>query len=165
MSWLGPVRQISYTTDDLDTLLNFWEKQVGIGPWSVFRGLTLTMNYGGRKISLPVDVALTVHAGMLVELLQAKGDGPSPFHDQENQPIIGLQRVATLSENIVEDTEHAQRNGLELFADGADATGQRYCYFRSAAAPGIILELLEDTPFFREFVDQLTARSLTDRQT
>ncbi|MFE3289553.1 VOC family protein [Rhodococcus sp. NPDC059234] len=165
MSWLGPVRQISYTTDDLDQLLNFWEKQVGIGPWSVFRGLTLVMNYDGQKISLPVDVALTVHAGMLIELMQVRGGGPSPFHDQDNEPIIGLQRVATLSDNIVEDTEHAQRNGLELFADGTDVTGQRYCYFRSAAAPGIILELLEDTPFFRDFVDQLTMPSPAERQT
>jgi hypothetical protein len=40
MSWLGPIKQISYTTDDLHGLIDFWETQVGVGPWSVFRNIT-----------------------------------------------------------------------------------------------------------------------------
>ena len=31
-SWLGPVKQISYTTDNVDRMVEFWENQVGIGP-------------------------------------------------------------------------------------------------------------------------------------
>ena len=61
VSWLGPIRQISYTTDDLDRLVEFWERQVGIGPWSVFRNITLNMNHEGRPIRLPCNVALTMN--------------------------------------------------------------------------------------------------------
>ena len=30
-SWLSPIRQVSYTTDDLDRLVQFWKRQGGIG--------------------------------------------------------------------------------------------------------------------------------------
>jgi NADPH2:quinone reductase len=158
-SWLGPVRQISYTTDNVDRLVAFWESQVGIGPWSIFRGLTLTMEYEGRDIAMPVNVGLTVHGGILIELMQVLGDGPSPFHDTLNRPIIGLQRLASVSADIEADSESALERGMEQYASGKDATGQRYVYFRSAAAPGVILELLEDIPSFGAFVSSLEART------
>jgi NADPH2:quinone reductase len=158
-SWLGPVRQISYTTDNVDRLVEFWESQVGIGPWSIFRGLTLTMDYEGRQIAIPVNVGLTVHGGILIELMQVLGNGPSPFHDTLNRPIIGLQRLASVSTDIEGDTESALERGMELYASGKDATGQRYVYFRSSAAPGVILELLEDVPSFGVFIDALETRT------
>jgi NADPH:quinone reductase-like Zn-dependent oxidoreductase len=157
-SWLGPVRQISYTTDDVDRLVAFWETHVGIGPWSVFRGLTLAMTYEGKPIALPVNVALSVHDGVLIELMQVLGDGPSPFHDQFNRPVIGLQRLASTSDDIERDSAAAMARGMERFAWGQDGTGQRYVYFRSAAAPGVILELLENIPSFGDFLSRLDAR-------
>ncbi len=125
-SWLGPVRQISYTTDDIDRLAAFWETQVGIGPFSIFRGLTLAMEYEGKPVAVPVDVGLTVHGGVLIELMQVMSDGPSPFHDTLNRPIIGLQRLASVSTDIEADTENALERGMELYASGKDAIGQRY---------------------------------------
>ncbi|MBT8765044.1 alcohol dehydrogenase catalytic domain-containing protein [Metapseudomonas boanensis] len=157
-SWLGPIRQISFTTDNLDHLLVFWETQMGVRPWSVFRGLTLSMMYEGRAVSLPAHVALSMHGDTLIELIQVLGDGPSPFHDSLNRPIIGLQRLASFSSDIERDVQTAVEKGMEHFAHGQDATGQRYSYFRSPAAPGILLELLEATPSFNKFVDLLEAR-------
>ena len=157
-SWLGPVKQISYTTDDVDRLVEFWERQVGIGPWSIFRGLTLSMEYEGKPISIPVNVALTVHGGQLIELMHPLEGGPSPFHDGLGRPIIGLQRLASASDDIEGDTAAALERGMEQFASGQDATGQRYVYFRSANAPGVILELLENVPSFGDFVGALEAR-------
>jgi NADPH:quinone reductase-like Zn-dependent oxidoreductase len=158
-SWLGPIKQISYCTDDVDALASFWEKQVGIGPFSVFRGLTLGMTYEGKQIGVPVNVAICLHGGQLIELMQPLGDGPSPFHDNLNRPIIGLQRLASTTTNIVADTEAAVARGMDLFGHGQDATGQRFSYFRSPAGPGIILELLEETPGFRDFVSGIEARA------
>lgn len=162
-SWLGPVKQISYTTDNVDRLVEFWENQVGIGPWSIFRGLTLSMDYEGRHIDMPVNVGLSVHGGVLIELMQVLGNGPSPFHDNLNRPIIGLQRLAATSDDIEADNKSALERGMEMFASGRDATGQRYTYFRSAAAPGVILELLENIPSFGTFVSGLEARTAAYR--
>jgi len=158
-SWLGAVRQISFTTDDIDRQQRFWETQIGVGPWDVFRDLTLTMNHEGLPIALTVHVALALHEGVLIELMQVLGQGPSPFHDRENRPIVGLQRLASVSDAILEDAAAARSRGMEQFVDGVDATGQRYFYFRSPAAPGIILELLENTASFQAFVSGLEARS------
>lgn len=162
-SWLGPVKQISYTTDNVDRMVEFWENQVGIGPWSIFRGLTLTMEFEGRRIAIPVNVGLTVHGGVLIELMQVMGDGPSPFHDNLNRPIIGLQRLAAASNDIEADNKAALERGMEMFASGRDATGQRYTYFRSPLAPGVILELLENVPSFGTFVSSLEARAAAYR--
>src|SRR5262245_31666054 len=104
-SWLGPIRQISFTTANLDQLLAFWETQMGVRPWSVFRGLTLNMTYEGRPVSLPVHVALSMHGDTLIELIQVLGDGPSPFHDSLNRLIIGLQRLASFSNDIERDVQ------------------------------------------------------------
>lgn len=162
-SWLGPVKQISYTTDNVDRMVEFWENQVGIGPWSIFRGLTLTMEFEGRQIAMPVNVGLTVHGGQLIELMQVLGNGPSPFHDNLNRPIIGLQRLAAASDDIEADNQAAIERGMEMFASGRDATGQRYTYFRSPQAPGVILELLENIPSFGQFVSSLEARTAAYR--
>lgn len=158
-AWLGPIRQISFTTANLDQLVGFWETQVGVGPWSVFRGLTLNMTYEGRPVSLPIHVALSIHGDTLIELIEVAGNGPSPFHDSLNRPIIGLQRLAAISRNMERDVRAAIERGMDHFAEGRDATGQRYSYFRSAAAPGILLELLEATPAFEDFVGVLEARA------
>ncbi len=158
-SWLGPIKQISYTTDNLDRLVHFWETQVGVAPWSVYRGLTLNMRYEGKAISLPFHVALSMHGDTVIELIQVLGNGPSPFHDALNRPIIGLQRLASISSNIEQDSQTAIAQGMEQFADGVDVTGQRYRYFRSADAPGVILELLEDIPSFADFINRLEART------
>jgi NADPH2:quinone reductase len=158
-SWLGPIKQISFTTDNIDGLVQFWETQVRVGPWSIYRGLTLYMVYEGRPISLPFHVALSMHAGQVIEIIQVLGNGPSPFHDALNRPIIGLQRLASISENIEHDTKTAMAQGMEQFASGVDPTGQRYRYFRSPAAPGVILELLEAIPSFGDFLNRLEARA------
>jgi NADPH2:quinone reductase len=157
-SWLGPIKQISYVTDDIDRLVGFWEGQAQVGPWSIFRGLTLTMTYEGKPISLPVNVALCMHGGVVMELMQVLGNGPSPFHDTLNRPLIGLQRLASTSDNFTADVESAIARDMEQFASGQDATGQRYAYFRATAAPGVILELLENIPSFGKFIGGLEAR-------
>jgi NADPH:quinone reductase-like Zn-dependent oxidoreductase len=158
-SWLGPIKQISYTTDHLERLVHFWEAQVRVGPWNIYRGLTLNMRYEGKPIALPFHVALSMHGDTVIEIIQVLGHGPSPFHDALNRPIIGLQRLASISDNIDEDSKAAVAQGMEQFADGVDITGQRYRYFRSADAPGVILELLEAVPSFNDFLSRLEARA------
>lgn len=157
-AWFGGFDQISFATDDLDRTLAFWEQKMGVGPWSVFRGLTLAMRYDGRDIALPAHVAVAWHDGRIVELIEVAGDGPSPFHDILNRPIVGLQRLAAVTADIERDSALAEARGMERFADG-DAAGQRFVYFRSMEAPGVILELLERTPMFDALIERLQARS------
>lgn len=158
-SWLGTIGQVSYTTDDLDQFIKFWETQVGVGPWNVYRGMTMTMTFEDRPISFPFDVALTVHGNVIIELLQVHGPGPSPFHDGLHRRIVGMQRLAAISDKIEEDAEAAASRGMERFAFGRDVTGQRYMYFRSPVAPGVILELLEAAPSFTDLLNSLETRS------
>lgn len=157
-AWFARFDQISVATADLDRSIAFWERQMGIGPWTLFRGLTLTIAHEGRTIALPYDVALAWHDDRLVELIAVAGPGPSPFHDGIGRPIVGLQRLASVSDAIERDAATAEARGLERFAEGA-AAGQRFVYFRSPEAPGMIFELLERTALFDALVERLKARA------
>jgi len=157
-AWFSGFDQISFASGDIDAAVAFWERQMGVGPWTVFRGLTLAMNYDGRQIALPAHVAVAWHDGRIVELIEVAGNGPSPFHDALNRPIVGLQRLASVTDDIARDAAVAEARGMERFADG-EAAGQRFVYFRSPEAPGVILELLERTPMFAELVERLQARA------
>ena len=160
-SWLGPIRQISFATDNLDRMIHFWEVSVGVGPFDVYRNVTLSMRYEGTPINLPVHVAIGWLGDALIELIEVEGPGPSPFHDALGRPIIGLQRVASFSTDIASDADAAEARGLERFAEGGEESGQRYVYFRSPDAPGVILELLELTPAFRDLIGEIEARART----
>lgn len=156
-AWFSGFDQISFATDDLDRAVGFWERQMGVGPWTVFRGLTLAMRFENRRIALPSHVAVAWHDGRVVELIQVAGDGPSPFHDALNRPIVGLQRLASVTAEIERDAMAAEARGMERFAEG-EAAGQRFVYFRSPEAPGVLLELLERTPMFDSLVERLKTR-------
>jgi NADPH:quinone reductase-like Zn-dependent oxidoreductase len=157
-AWFSGFDQISFASGDIDKAIVFWEQQMGIGPWTVFRGITLSMRYDNMQIALPAHVAVTWHDGRVVELIELAGNGPSPFHDGLNRPIVGLQRLASVTSEIERDAAEAEGRGMERFADG-EAAGQRFVYFRSPEAPGVILELLERTAMFEDLVRQLQARA------
>lgn len=156
--WFGNFGQISFGVTDLQMAVRFWERQMGVGPWSLFYGLTFDAKFEGRRVSFPFDVAIGWHDGRIVELIHVLGDGPSPLHDGLNRPIIGLQRLASVTDDIERDRRAAEARGLEPYASG-NAGGQRFTYYRSNAAPGVILELLERTPSFTTLCDDLAARA------
>ena len=155
--WFENFGQISFAVPEIKDAITFWEQQ-GIGPWIVYRGLSMNALYEGKPISTPFDVALTWHDGRLIELIQATGDGPSPLHDNFNRPTVGLQRLASITDDIERDAREAVARGMELFVEG-EAAGQRFLYYRSKAAPGVILELLERTPSFDAMLKELQERS------
>ncbi|MDT0577176.1 zinc-binding dehydrogenase [Croceicoccus sp. F390] len=157
-NWFANFGQISFGTADLRRSVDFWEKQVGVGPWTIFEGLVMDALHQGKRIAMPFSVALTWHDGRLVELICAEGDGPSPLHDGLNRPIIGLQRLASVSENIARDAEVARKRGMELITQG-EAAGQRFFHYKSDEAPGVILELLERTASFDQLIGNLQSRA------
>lgn len=157
-SWFQNFGQISFAAPEIESAITFWEEQIGVGPWVVYRGLNMNALYEGKPISTPFDVALAWHDGRLIELIQATGDGPSPLHDHLNRATLGLHRLASITDDIERDAREAKARGMELFVEG-EAAGQRFLYYRSKAAPGVILELLERTPSFDAMLKELQERA------
>lgn len=157
-SWFANFGQISFGTSDLRRTVSFWENQLAVGPWVVFRGLIFDAVHEGQPIKMPFDVALAWHDGRVIELIQVHGDGPSPLHSGLNRPMIGLQRLASVTDDIERDARLAESRGMTLITHG-DAAGQRFFHYRSDEAPGVILELLEKTPAFEKFIGQLKRRA------
>lgn len=156
--WFANFGQISFGTTDLRRSIDFWENQAGIGPWTIFEGLVMDAVHQGQRIAMPFSIAIAWHEGRLMELIRAEGDGPSPLHDGLNRPMIGLQRLASITDDIERDARIAKERGMEVITEG-EAAGQRFIHYRSNEAPGVILELLERTPSFERFIAELRARA------
>ena len=45
MAKLGPIDQIGYLTVDLDAAVARWTRQLGVGPWTLFRNVALNGEY------------------------------------------------------------------------------------------------------------------------
>ena len=57
-AWFSGFDQISFATDDLDRAIGFWERQMGVGPWTVFRNVTMECVCRGQETTVRIDVAL-----------------------------------------------------------------------------------------------------------
>lgn len=157
--WFGNFGQISFGVTDLRRAIDFWERQAGVGPWTIYEGLVMDAVHEGQRIAMPFSIAIAWHEGRLMELIRAEGDGPSPLHDGLNRATVGLQRLASVTDQIERDAEIAAARGMKLITAG-EAAGQRFFHYRSDEAPGLILELLERTPAFDRLVEELRARAL-----
>lgn len=155
-AWFANFGQISIVVPDLAAAVRFWRHRMRVGPWHTFQGVPFNGTYDGAPVSVSIDVALAWHDGRLLELLEPRGKGPSPFHDAMLRPVLGLQRLASISADIDRDAAAARARGLEQFGEVA-LDGQRFLYFRDPAIPGVVLELLEKTPALADLLARLQA--------
>lgn len=72
MQGLGDIRQLGYVVADLDASIAAWSNQLGVGPWTVIRNVTLNCTYRGQPSEPLIDVALSYRGAMQIELIQKK---------------------------------------------------------------------------------------------
>ena len=50
----GPISQIAWLTEDLDRAIDQWRRLAGIGPWTVYRNVTLDGLYRGAPATIRI---------------------------------------------------------------------------------------------------------------
>jgi len=138
----GAIVQNGYVVDDLDDAVDHWIRTTGIGPWTVFRNVTLDGEYRGEATTVTMDVAMGYSGELQVELMQITSSTPSPYADDDGSPLLGPHHVAWISDDLDGSIAAAERNGLSvLFLAGNEMT--RVAYLESADQPGLIVEYIE----------------------
>ncbi len=151
LAGLGPVRQLGHVVKDLDAAVAAWQNKLGVGPWTIMRGITLHCAFDGQASEPQIDIALAYRGDMQIELIQQHNAAPSPYLSHQQSGQFGLHHMAFLTETIHRDVERLQAAGLNLACDIRMPMGGRYVYFRSPIADEhSYIELLEATPLMKQ---------------
>lgn len=140
----GPIKQIAYIVENLDSAIQQWITLTGVGPWTVFRNTTMHGDCRGAATTVKMNVGLSYQSGMQIELIEVLSQTPSPYQDVNGRPLIGMHHIAWHSKDLDFDVNAAKARGLST-AFSASNGAVRVAYMESADAPGVLLELIEAT--------------------
>ncbi|KGB56769.1 Glyoxalase/bleomycin resistance protein/dioxygenase [Sphingopyxis sp. LC81] len=147
----GPIAQIAWLTEDLDRAIDQWRLLAGVGPWTVYRNVTLDGDYRGVPATIGIDVGLTYQGETQIELIAPHGAGPSPYHDANGRVRVGMHHVAWLVDDVEAAAEDAAAAGLvRVFSAESGGGATRVAYLEAPDEPAILLELIEATPMIRD---------------
>lgn len=140
-----PFRQLGHVVEDLDRAVADWSTHLNVGPWTIFRNVTIPCTFRGAASEPMIDIALGYLGEMQIELIQQRNGAPSPYRAFIDQRRFGLHHVGVLAERIDDEVERLSGHGLNLACD-IRTPGGRYVYF-DTPTPGetSYLELIEAT--------------------
>ena len=154
----GSIGQVAYLVEDIDESVANWARYSGIGPWTVYKNVTLDGWWKGQDVKITMNVGLSYQDEVQMELIQVVSAGPSPYHDDDGSRIVRMHHMAWLTENFDADVEKAKARGLTQVFRAANAAS-KVTYFASPAEPGILWEFIEVTPMLKAGFDHGIAAS------
>lgn len=144
---LGPVRQVAWLTENLESATEQWRRLAGVGPWTVYRNVALDGLYRGAAVRVMIDVALSYQQDLQIEIIRPHGNGPSPYHDESGRVRVGMHHIAWLVDDVSAAKTQAAKGGLTiLFETEAGGGATRVAYLEAPEDPTMLLELIEATP-------------------
>jgi methylmalonyl-CoA/ethylmalonyl-CoA epimerase len=146
----GPITQIGLVVDDLDASIRRWIDTMGVGPWTVFRNVTLNGHYRGQDTVVTMDVGLSYQGETQVELIQPTNGASSPYRDDAGRPLAGLHHLAWIVDDLDLVLARASADGLKLVFR-AENPGTRVAYLQAPGEEGLLFEYIE-SPATRELI-------------
>ncbi|AHE54268.1 VOC family protein [Sphingomonas sanxanigenens] len=138
----GPIAQIGMVTDDLDASIARWIATMGVGPWTVFRNVTLKGRFLGRDTEVRMDVGLAYQGDTQVELIHVTNGAVSPYLAADGTPLAGLHHLAWLTDDLDATVAGAELDGLRTVFR-AHSPGTRVAYLEAPGEAGILFEFIE----------------------
>ena len=138
----GPITQIGLVVDDLDASIQRWIGTMGVGPWTVFRNVTLNGQYRGQDTVVTIDVGLSYQGETQVELIEVTNRAPSPYLDENGRALTGLHHLAWIVDDLDAVLTRAAAEGLKLVFR-AQSPGTRVAYLEAPGEKGLLFEYIE----------------------
>jgi len=155
----GAFDQIGFLVDDLDAAIARWIEHSGVGPWTVFRNVTLDGQYRGVPTTVGIDVALAYQGDIQIELILATNDAPSPYRSPDGTRLLGLHHLARIVDDLDAAVATARAGGMELVFT-AQNPATRVAYLAVPGDPGTLFEFIAG-PGMREMCDAGIAAART----
>jgi catechol 2,3-dioxygenase-like lactoylglutathione lyase family enzyme len=144
----GEIRQIAYLVPDIEASIDYWVKELRVGPWFYNPRVPIrNYRYRGQRYEPHNSVALANAGGLQIELLQTRNDVPSMYRDFLQAGSSGLQHFAYWTERFDADLARAEAAGYRVCMSGEVGENGRFVYFEEkphpGAHPGTVIELSE----------------------
>ncbi len=153
----GPIGQIAYLTENLESSVVHWSRFAGIGPWTVYKNVVLAGQYRGMETSVTMHVGLSYQDELQIEIIQPVAGLPSPYLDPNGRILVGVHHVAYMTPDLPRDMAKARERGL-LMTFEARNEATHVAYFESPAEPGLRFEFFQTSPMLLEgFAAGITA--------
>jgi hypothetical protein len=155
----GPIKQVAWLVEDIEPSARRWSRFSGIGPWTIYRNVTLTGQYRGQPTVIVMDVALSYQDELQIELISPRSTTPSPYQDPETgKTLVGMHHVAWMTDDLARDKARGRERGLEIVFEATNAV-TNVAYFASADEPGLLLEFMQASPMLLDGFEQGVAAS------
>jgi catechol 2,3-dioxygenase-like lactoylglutathione lyase family enzyme len=157
----GPIAQIGMVTGDLDASIDQWINQLGVGPWTVFRNVTLNGEYRGLKTQIKMDVGLAYQGDTQVEFIHVTNGAICPYLAADGSPLSGLHHLAWMTDDLDETLERCLQQGFQLVLR-AESPGTRVAYLEMIGGDGQLFEFIESALTKQMMIDGIAATRLWD---
>jgi hypothetical protein len=152
----GGIFQMAYVVEDLDAAINYWIRDLKVGPWFRLNGFDGGPDaiYRGSKSTTSVDLAMSFAGHMQIELIQPNDDEPSVYKETIDAKGYGFHHFGVASDDIEADRAELEAKGYELAFKAAVRSGYVTYMDGGPGQPGF-LELCMATPAFEEGFDRM----------
>jgi methylmalonyl-CoA/ethylmalonyl-CoA epimerase len=154
----GSIKQIAYLVEDLDSSLANWSRYSGIGPWTIYKNVTLVGWCRGHDTTVTIDVGLSYQDEVQIEIIQVRSKTISPYQHADGRTMVGMHHMAWMTQNFDSDVAKAKSRGLTLCFTASNPASQ-VAYFESPSEPGILFEFIQVNPMIQDAFDQGVAAS------
>lgn len=138
----GPIDQIGFVVADLDQSIALRTQTLGLGPWTVFHGVTLDGRYRGQPTRVAIDVALAYQGDVQIELIQPAGDAASPYRGADGAALCGMHHMAWVVDDLDAAVAAATASGLSIIFEASNPT-TRVAYLEAPGDAGVLYEFIE----------------------
>jgi catechol 2,3-dioxygenase-like lactoylglutathione lyase family enzyme len=149
---LGPPVQIAYAVPDVVAAADRFAQRFGAGPFFVRSHIELAeVAYRGRPGVFDHSSAYGQWGGMMVELVQDHGAGPSPVRDLYGPDESGLHHLAFFVEDLDRAVDRLAGEGYEVALRAVTPGGIEMYFVDTVARYGHMLELYRPSDHLRAF--------------
>ncbi len=147
-SFIPETRQICVVTHDLDTMVQRYADELGIGPWWVneYKAPDLfDTTYRGQAQPYSMRLALAWTGALNWEIIQPL-EGPSIYRDYLERNQEGIQHVGIMLGDLGMNWEECHQSfklrGFEKIQEGSWKRF-KFCYYDTLASSGTIIEIID----------------------
>ena len=138
----APIDQLGFVTENLSHAVQSWTDRFGVGPWTLYRNVTLNGEYQGQPTTVVMNVALGYRGEEQIEFIEVLSTSPSPYQNSQGKPLAGLHHVAWIVEDLDAVAAEFEATGLvPVFK--AENAAVSVIYFADENQPGVLFELIE----------------------
>lgn len=148
----GPIVQNAFVVRDIDSAVNYWSTNIGVGPFYLLDHIQYgDVYFRGAPLKFDMSVAIAQWGDVQIELIQQHDMAASIYSEFLNRHGEGLQHLGVMTTSLDEHLARLAPLGIEPVQWGATANGMRFAYLNTDRQAGGMIELIETGPAVEAF--------------